>query len=32
VLPGLGLEGELFAGLQAAAHVGALLGVKGRPR
>jgi phytoene dehydrogenase-like protein len=32
VLPGLGLEGELFAGLQAAAHVGALLGMKGRPR
>jgi phytoene dehydrogenase-like protein len=32
VLPGLGLEGELFAGLQAAAHVGALLGTKGRPR
>ena len=32
VLPGLGLEGELFAGLQAAAHVGAYLGVKGRPR
>jgi hypothetical protein len=32
VLPGLGLEGELFAGLQAAAHVGALLGVKARPR
>ena len=31
VLPGLGLEGELFAGLQAAAYVGALLGVKGRP-
>jgi phytoene dehydrogenase-like protein len=32
VLPGLGLEGELFAGLQAAAHAGALLGMKGRPR
>jgi hypothetical protein len=32
VLPGLGLEGELFAGLQAAAHAGALLGVKGRAR
>jgi hypothetical protein len=32
VLPGLGLEGELFAGLQAAAHAGALLGLKGRPR
>lgn len=32
VLPGLGLEGELFAGLQAAAHAGALLGAKGRPR
>jgi hypothetical protein len=32
VLPGLGLEGEFFAGLQAAAHVGALLGVKGKPR
>ncbi len=31
VLPGLGMEGELFAGLQAAAHVGALLGVKARP-
>jgi hypothetical protein len=30
VLPGLGLEGELFAGLQAAAHVGGLLGSKGR--
>jgi hypothetical protein len=32
VLPGLGLEGELFAGLQAAAHAGALLGLKNRPR
>lgn len=32
VLPGLGLEGELFAGLQAAAHAGALLGLKSRPR
>ncbi len=32
VLPGLGLEGEYFAGLQAAAHAAALLGVKGRPR
>jgi phytoene dehydrogenase-like protein len=30
VLPGLGLEGELFAGLQAAAHVGELLGARGR--
>jgi phytoene dehydrogenase-like protein len=32
VLPGLGVEGELFAGLQAAALVGALLGARGRPR
>ena len=30
VLPGLGLEGELYAGLQAAAQVAALLGVKGK--
>ncbi|HUL57952.1 MAG TPA: NAD(P)-binding protein [Anaeromyxobacteraceae bacterium] len=28
VLPGLGLEGEFFAGIQAAAHVAALLGRK----
>jgi phytoene dehydrogenase-like protein len=32
VLPGLGLEGELFAGLQAAAHAAAHLGLKGKPR
>jgi hypothetical protein len=32
VLPGLGLEGELFAGLQAAACAVQLLGAKGRPR
>jgi len=32
VLPGLGLEGELFAGLQAAALAGARLGAKGKPR
>jgi phytoene dehydrogenase-like protein len=32
VLPALGLEGELYAGLQAAAYVGALLGRKSRPR
>ena len=32
VLPGLGLEGELFAGLLVAAHVEAFLGTKGRPR
>ena len=30
VLPGLGLEGELFAGLQAAAHAAALLGTTRR--
>jgi len=32
VVPGLGFEGELYAGLQAAAQVAALLGVKGKPR
>jgi phytoene dehydrogenase-like protein len=32
VLPGLGLEGELFAGLQAAACAVQHLGAKGRPR
>ena len=32
VLPGLGLEGELFAGLQAAACAAQHLGAKGRPR
>ncbi len=32
VVPGLGLEGELYAGLQAAAQAAALLGAKGRPR
>lgn len=32
VVPGLGLEGELYAGLQAAALAAALLGVKGKPR
>jgi phytoene dehydrogenase-like protein len=32
VLPGLGLEGELFAGLQAAACAEEHLGAKGRPR
>jgi len=32
VIPGLGHEGELYAGLQAAAHAAALLGSKDRPR
>jgi hypothetical protein len=32
VIPGLGVEGELYAGLQAAVQVAALLGVKGKPR
>jgi hypothetical protein len=32
VLPALGVEGELYAGLQAAAYIGALLGQKSRPR
>ena len=32
VLPGLGQEGELYAGLQAAAHAVALLGSKEKPR
>lgn len=32
VVPGLGLEGELYAGLQAAAQAAALLGIKGKPR
>ena len=32
VIPGLGQEGELYAGLQAAAHAAALLGSKERPR
>lgn len=32
VVPGLGMEGELYAGLQAAAQAMALLGVKGKPR
>jgi FAD dependent oxidoreductase len=32
VVPGLGMEGELYAGLQAAAQAAALLGVRGKPR
>jgi len=32
VIPGLGQEGELYAGLQAAAHAVALLGSKDKPR
>lgn len=32
VIPGLGQEGELYAGLQAAAHAAALLGTKDKPR
>jgi hypothetical protein len=28
VIPGLGVEGEFYAGIQAAAHVAALLGRK----
>lgn len=32
VIPGLGQEGELYAGLQAAAHAVALLGTKDKPR
>jgi phytoene dehydrogenase-like protein len=32
VVPGLGLEGELYAGLQAATQVAALLGAKEKPR
>ncbi|MBK9518893.1 MAG: NAD(P)-binding protein [Anaeromyxobacter sp.] len=32
VVPGLGHEGELYAGLQAAVQVAALLGAKDRPR
>jgi hypothetical protein len=32
VVPGLGVEGELYASLQAAAQAAALLGVKNRPR
>lgn len=31
VLPGLGLEGEIFAGIEAAAHAAASLGKKGKP-
>lgn len=31
VLPGLGLEGEIFAGIEAAAHAAATLGKKDRP-
>jgi phytoene dehydrogenase-like protein len=31
VLPGLGLEGEIFAGIEAAAHAAAALGQKDRP-
>ena len=31
VLPGLGLEGEIFAGIEAAAHAAAALGRKDRP-
>lgn len=31
VLPGLGLEGEIFAGIEAAAHAVAALGTKDRP-
>jgi hypothetical protein len=31
VLPGLGLEGEIFAGIEAAAHAAAALGYKERP-
>ncbi|MGB8932707.1 MAG: phytoene dehydrogenase, partial [Anaeromyxobacteraceae bacterium] len=31
VLPGLGLEGELYAGIQAAAHAATALGHKERP-
>lgn len=31
VLPGLGLEGEIFAGIEAAAHASAALGKKDRP-
>jgi phytoene dehydrogenase-like protein len=31
VLPGLGLEGEIFAGIEAAAHAAAALGKKGKP-
>ncbi|HET9553893.1 MAG TPA: NAD(P)-binding protein [Anaeromyxobacteraceae bacterium] len=32
VVPGLGLEGELYAGLQAAVHAATLLGAKDKPR
>jgi hypothetical protein len=28
VLPGLGIEGEFYAGIQAAGHIAALLGAK----
>jgi hypothetical protein len=31
VLPGLGIEGEIYAGIQAAAHAAAALGFKDRP-
>ncbi len=31
VLPGLGLEGEIFAGIEAAAHAASALGKKNRP-
>jgi len=31
VVPGLGIEGEFHAGLQAAAAAGRLLGAKGKP-